>query len=554
MSHKVLGEVVQASALGLPEPSATELWYHCLPVGEESAVMASGHQFSVPAAGLVTLPADPRSAHVNQEHDRTQVVGQFSQFKETPKGIYGLVDFAPTSTGKDALVLASRGLRKGISVELTDVVIRAGKLLKGTLAHAAVTVNPSFGSATVMASAADVGEVTADLQDAAKLLNDAIAALLDEEPDDDDQNPPADPDEKKDPAPMPTEVKAARKAQTDALQTVLASLGSGTGTGQAAPVESPLTVLAKAQASLAGTSSNEVKAAALDQITQNDVFDVVNAPAYAGELWKGRKYAGRYLDLLLAAPMVSQTVQGWRWIKGKTPQVALWSPPSSGSPQTMNDIHSTEVKAESVTHKGFRIAGGQAVDRIHVDMPSAEWWSSYNGEATDDYARKLDGLVIAHITDPENVTAIELVGTLTTEERILEAIGAVIEFADPDYILLGWDLFVEMALGKKFDQSIAQASGGDATITLSAGHMGTSYLTIPVKAAPRSQVDQYGRILVGCKAANELQSLPGGPVRVEAQTITKGLIEHGVFGYHILRDIDARGVVEATATVPAAAV
>ena len=178
MSHKVLGEVVQASALGLPEPSETELWYHCLPVGEESAVMASGHQFSVPAAGLVTLPADPRSAHVNQEHDRTQVVGQFSQFKETPKGIYGLVDFAPTSTGKDALVLASRGLRKGISVELTDVVIRAGKLLKGTLAQAAVTVNPSFSSATVMASAADVGEVTPDLQDAAKLLNDAIAKLL----------------------------------------------------------------------------------------------------------------------------------------------------------------------------------------------------------------------------------------------------------------------------------------------------------------------------------------------------------------------------------------
>jgi len=542
MTHNVLGEVVTASAFNLPEPGENQKWYKILPIGEESAVMASGHQFTVPSADVVALPADPASAHVNQEHDRKNVVGNFAKFAKTPKAIFGLVDFAPTTSGKDALVLASRGLRKGISVELEGVVIKAGALLKSTLTHAAVTVNPSFGSATVMASAADVGEVTEDIEASVQAILDALAKLKDEPESKDSETPetPEIPAEEKE---TPVTVTASSPADVAA---VLASLGM---TGAAAPkAQDPLLVLASAQAtvSASGLHSATVTAAALDQITQGDVFDKVNPPAYAGELWKGRRYQGRYLDLVSEAPMVSQSVIGWRWVEGKTPEVALWSPPSSGTPATMNDIPTNEVKAEQVTHKGFRMAGGNAVDRIHSDMPSAEWWASYNLESTDDYARKLDALVIQHVTAAANTSALELAAGLSTEERILEGIGAAVEFSDPDYILLGWDLFKELALAKKFDQSTAMASGGEATITLASGKMSSSYLTIPVKASPRSQTDQFGRIIVGSKYANELQSLPGGPIRVEGQNISKGLIEHGVFGYHILRDIDRRGVVEVT--------
>lgn len=551
MSHKVLGEVVTASAFNLPEPGENQKWYQILPVGEQSAVMASGHQFTVPSADVVTLPADPVTAHVNQEHDRKKVVGNFAKFAKTTKAIFGLVDFAPTTEGKDALVLASRGLRKGISVELEDVAIKSGLLLKGTITNAAVTVNPSFGSAAVLASAADVGEVTDEVEAAVQTILDALAKLKDDADPETPETPETPTAEKETPVTV--------TASTPDMAAVLASLGiktDGTSTGPAAPKVDPLTVLATAQAqvSASGLHGPVVTAAALDQITQGDVFDKVNAPAYAGELWKGRRYQGRYLELASEAPMTAQSVVGWRWIEGKTPQVAVWSPPSSGSPATMNDIPTNEVKAEQVTHSGFRIAGGHAVDRIHVDMPSAEWWASYNLESTDDYARKLDAAMIAHITNTKYTSALELAAGLSTEERILEGIGAAVEFSDPDYILLGWDLFKELALGRKFDQSTAMASGGEATITLASGKMSSSYLTIPVKAAPRSQTAQNGRIIVGSKYANELQSLPGGPVRVDGQNIQKGLVEHGVFGYHILRDIDRRGVVEVTkAAAPAPA-
>ncbi|MDQ5821189.1 MAG: hypothetical protein M3540_07105 [Actinomycetota bacterium] len=536
MTIQVLGELVQASSADFPVENDRQKWYKLLPYGEESVVMASGHKFSVDGPGRVTLPADPGAAHVNVEHDRKRPAGKFSAFKDTATALFGRVTYANTTDGNDSLVLASEGLRKGISVELESAVIRAGKLLAGALSNSGLVVSPSFGSASVLAAAADIGEVTAD-----------IMAALDKLNSDNDEDPPKDPAAAPDPAkekePFVTASTAPGTTATPGIQgSVLAA-----ALGQAAPAgPSPLTVLAAAQAKLSapGLHSGTVTAAALDEITQGDVFDKVNAPAYAGELWKGRRYAGRYLDLLLEAPMVSQSVIGWRWVDGKTPKVARWSPPSSGAPATMNDIPTNEVKAEQVTHNGFRMAGGNGVDRIHVDLPSVEWWSSYNLESTDDYARKLDAEVIAHITAAANMSNFELPLATTTEERILEGIGAAVEFADPDYILLGWDLFKEMALAKKFDQSVAQASGGDATITLASGKMSTSYLTIQVKAAPRSLVDQNGRVIVGCKAANELQSLPGGPVRVEGMEIQKGRIDHGVFGYHILRDIDKRGVIE----------
>lgn len=537
MTIQVLGELVQASSADFPVENDRQKWYKLLPYGEESVVMASGHQFSVDGPGRVTLPADPGTAHVNEEHDRKRPVGKFSAFKDTAKALFGRVDYANTTAGNDSLVMASEGLRTGISVELESAVIRAGKLLAGALSNSGLVVTPSFGSAHVMAAAADIGEVTAE-----------IMAALDKLNSNNDEDPPKDPAE--DPAPStekePNPVTASTAPGTTATPGIQGSVLAA-ALGQAAPAgPSPLTVLATAQAKLSapGLHSGTVTAAALDEITQGDVFDKVNAPAYAGELWKGRRYAGRYLDLIMEAPMVSQSVIGWRWVDGKTPKVARWSPPSSGTPATMNDIPTNEVKAEQVTHTGFRMAGGNGVDRIHIDLPSAEWWASYNLESTDDYARKLDAEVIAHITATANMSSFELPLATTTEERILEGIGAAVEFADPDYILLGWDLFKELALAKKFDQSTAMASGGEATITLAAGKMNTSYLTIPVKAAPRSLTDQNGRVIVGCRAANELQSLPGGPIRVEGQEIQKGRIDHGVFGYHILRDIDKRGVIE----------
>jgi hypothetical protein len=524
---QVVGELVTASSAEFPVENDRQKWYKILPYGEQSAVMASGHQFSVDGPGRVTLPADPGTAHVNEEHDRKRPVGKFSQFKETVAGLFGRVDYSQTTAGNDALVLASEGLRTGISVELDSPVIRAGKFFQGVLTGAGAVVTPSFGSARVLAAAADIGEVTEAIEAALKLLNSPEGG--------ESENPPADPDKDKETPPVTATAVTPPATSAAVLAAALA--------GQAlTPAPNPVDTFLDHLATISSMSSPSVKAAALDQIIQPDLFDKTSQPEWSGEIWKGRRYLGRYLDLFTPATMKSQKVKGWRWITGKTPQVSVWTPPFSGG--TMNDIPTNEVAAEDAEWTGFRVAGGNKFDRIHFDFPDREWWQSYLNESTDDYARKLDAECIKFLTAPERLTALELSAAATTEEMMLEGIGLVTDFSNPGYILLGWSKFKELALAKKFDQSVAAASGGDMSVSLTNGAFTTTYMGIPVKAAGSSDVAATNRVIVGCKEANELQSLPGGPIRVEAQEIQKGAVEHGVFGYHMFRDLDKRGMVE----------
>jgi len=529
---KILGELVKASA------QDRTLRYKVLPFGEQSAVMSSGHQFSVDP-GAVELPADPTSAHINEEHDRTKPVGWFTSLEETADGIYGDVSVAETTAGNDALALASAGLRKGISVELDNLVIRGGKLLKGRLVAAALVVTPSFGTAA-LASALPIAEDEGDVADDLAAAADASAAAQ-------RKITPA-----QEAAPAAVETPATASAQqkettvtvtatpaADAAAAVAAASAAAQGTATAAaPSRGNLLALGAAMAAVSSPITQGVaKAAAMDQIIQSDVFDPTAVPEYVGELWKGRRYVGRYLDLVSEVPMVSQSVVGWRWIQGKTPQVARWTPSTGAS---MNDIPTNEVKAESKTYNGFRIAGGHQVDRIHVDLPNAEWWASYNEESADDYARKLDAEVIAHVTDPANLTALVLPAGTSTQKRLLRGIGQAIEFADPDHILIGWDIFEEMADEKMLDQRAISPQ----EFAQSGGAFHVSYLGITVKVAPYSLTSVAKKIQVGSKNANKLHSLPGGPIRVDAEEIQKASIQHGVFGYHILRPTDTRGSID----------
>lgn len=545
MKH-VLGELVLASA------QDRTLKYRVLPFGEQSAVMSSGHQFSV-EPGAVELPTDPSTVHVNEEHDRTRPIGRFTSLEEAPDGIYGTVTVADTTAGNDALALASAGLRKGISVEIGNLVIRGGKLLKGTLEAAALVVAPSFGSALALGSALPPAEDQGDLSDDLAAAAAAIAAAQERlappaqenTPDGGADSPPSGDTTATASTSTSTTKEGTMFKTAQAAQEAADAVATAAATATAAKAVNPLLALGSAlQAASSPLSGQVAKAAALDTIVQADVFDAVTVPDYVGELWKGRRYQGRYLDLVSDAPMVSQSVVGWRWIEGKTPQVARWTAPSSGG--TMNDIPTNEVKAESKTYNGFRIAGGHQVDRIHVDLPNAEWWASYNLESADDYARKLDAEIIAHVTDPANFSTVTLDAGATYEDQLLEGIGAAIEFADPDHILVGWNVFKFLALQKMLDQKavhpgeFAQANGA----------FKVSYLDIPLKVAPRSLTAVAEKVQVGSRYANVLHSLPGGPIRVDAEEIQKATVQHGVFGYHILRPTDTRGSIN-VAVAPA---
>lgn len=132
------------------------LEYLLLPFGEEGRTSAGRVTAS---KGSVTIPADHVVANI--EHDRSRPVATSIVIDETEAGLVASFTVLPTAAGNDLLVEVEAGVRPGISVEIDNPVIRAGKLLAGKLSGAGFVAQPAFPSALLVA--ADAGDLPEEL-------------------------------------------------------------------------------------------------------------------------------------------------------------------------------------------------------------------------------------------------------------------------------------------------------------------------------------------------------------------------------------------------------
>lgn len=131
------------------------LTYRLLPFGEPGRTNVGTITVQ---AGAVTVPEDVTGLPINLEHEYRKPVGRFTSVTETEDGLEATIRVARTRDGDDALTLAAEGLRTGISVEIDSPVIKAGRLIAGTLTGAGLVVRPAFENALLTAS--DMGEDT----------------------------------------------------------------------------------------------------------------------------------------------------------------------------------------------------------------------------------------------------------------------------------------------------------------------------------------------------------------------------------------------------------
>jgi len=489
------------------------------------------------SAGSVTVPADVTGLPVNEEHDYKRPVGNFVSVTETPAGLEAAVKIANTRAGDDALELAATGLRKGISVEISNPVIRAGKLVAGALDAAGLVVKPAFPEALLMA--ADVGELAADAQAVA----DAAQALADNlKPDDAAGEPPAGNEPPAAPV-TATDKDTMNPELLAALQALVADKSKPAGlTASTLVIEPPKpSALDSLTASLAGMGTitdPRLMAANLDTITQADVFDKVSTPDYVGELWQARTYAARYMPLVKPEPLTSGIVEGWQFVAGKTPQVNDWAPAYSGTipNETMNDVPTNEVAAEIKTWNAARLAGGHRIDRIHKDLPTPGFWEAYLRESTDDFARKLDGKVLTHLDTTNTAKTAAGNDAASAWAKLVFGASWVCEVALPTYAVVGNDLYRELLNTTQLENlSLLNSSLGLEEGTIA------NFKIVP---APISNTAMNGKVIVGAGSATSLHTLPGGPVRVDGVEVQKGALDHGVFGYYVVRTPDVRGVVK----------
>lgn len=463
--------------------------YRLLPFGEEG--YPSTGKLTV-EAGTLTIPADISQLPINMEHDYKRPVGRFVSITETEEGINASVRIAKTSEGDDALILAAEGLRTGISVEISDYVIRAGKLIKGILAGAGLVVYPAFESAQ-LAVASDHGDLEEELSESNR---------------DTESNE------------MPNEEKETLMAENN--EVVPDGRLNANNSGSKLEFNPETVARFFAEEGKAGAQKME---AAFALQTFQPTYDVTHQPQWLGEVWSKRAYTRRFVPLLQQGTLTSWRAEGFRITN--LPTVAPWA----GAPA---EVHSSTASVEVVTSEANNLAGGYSLDRRYLDLGSASFIDVMYRGAVEDYARKTDAIALAQIIDAagETTPVAAPVGEVDVLDSVLVGARQLLSTdRSPSFALVPADSYYEMALSRGADNRLNYLNN---TASLTEGNV-AGFRVIPVAGLEN--------VIVGTSDAATFYEL-AGVVRVSALDIQHGIVSEAVHGYWAFLLNDEGGFVQ----------
>ncbi|MBD8077692.1 hypothetical protein [Cellulosimicrobium arenosum] len=466
------------------------LEYLLLPYGEEGRTSAGRVTAS---AGTLDVPDE---IVANMEHDGTRPVAKSAYLREEDDGLRAGFHVAETTAGNDLLVEAAEGLRTGISVEIDNPVIRAGRLLSGALTGAGFVTTPAFPSALLVAS--DAGEIEDETED---------------QHDTEGTEPEANNTEEE--ADVPTETENT----TATVPAGSLAARRNENTGPKTPND-----LFRLMANAHKTGGTKGLTAALSDIVPGDILGQ-EQPQYVGELWDGKAYERKIVPLFNHANLTSYNVQGWRWVT--RPAVAAYAGNKTAVP-------SNAVETEQVSISAERIAGAHDIDRKFRDFNDAEFFAAYFAAMTESYARVSDTSVAADILAVATDVTADAVPTdvPTGLSYIVDGALAVLAATDtmPTFALVPLNLWKGMLLTPR-DKTLEYLNSALGFEEGSTGGFRIQPSTVVTDA-----------VLVGTKSAATVHELSGSPIRVEAVDVANGGIDAGLFGYYATNIHDAEGL------------
>lgn len=319
-------------------------------------------------AGSVKVPEDVASLEVNEEHDFRSQIGKFTRVEETPRGLEATIRIVNTSRGNDALVLAAEGLRTGISVEIAEPVIRAGRLISGRLTGAGLVVRPAFSNARL--TAADCGDI-----------------------------------EKESPVDNETNLEAAEVSPVQAAPITASNLRADLGS---------ITF----NAYKTGVS---IQAALADQLASDDLGKAYIKDQEVGELFEAHKSERPLVEAIGVKPLTSIFVTGTK--KARTFAVADWNGNKTELPTgkftTSRENWAAKMKAVGVD-----------IDITLLEFGSEEVISDLYAQAVDSYIEQTETemvtLLSAEATAVTGTTS--AVAAVNKAAEVLGGIGARMSF------------------------------------------------------------------------------------------------------------------------------
>jgi hypothetical protein len=489
-------------------------------------------------ASSLTIPEDVTSLAVNVEHDPKTPVGRFARIEATAAGLEADVRFLATRAGDDALTEAREGVRRGISVEVDNPVIRQGQMRAGLLSGAGVCVEPAYPSALMVAS--DAGELPDYLADTESTSESTEEVVIDgvtyvrkttsnyktettpkeRSKGDDDAEQSAEEEEE-----MGNSLTAAAPAQAP-----LGLHAAGNATEKKGPQS--LGAFSKMLASAFQSGGENKMLAALTDITHDDgdndgdgLGEITAPQGWLGNVWNEALYERVFIPLIASGTLTSWREQGFRW--ATKPTVAPYAGNKAAVP-------STGMTATPVTYGTQRWANAADIDRRYVDFGDSDLIASWIEANVDSYKEVTD------LDVGSKIIAGASAGTWSAVVGVPDAISAIVQLSlqliaarlQPSFAIVGLDVYEPLLYVKKDDVS--------AFLTESFGLK--NGLLDKVTIVPTSEAAYLGNVVVGDGRTIRFKEMGGVPIRVEAENIGNGGRDIGVFGYTSFQQLKPGGV------------
>ena len=464
------------------------------------------------SAGALTL-AD-KLDQLTLEHASKLGVADFVGFEEKPDGLHCSVRYLDTPLGNAALAEYDAGTRTGLSVEVDQPVIVAGKLTAGKVTGGSQVETPAFTSAKLAAAelgdAPDMGEPPAVPEvviDGAELP--AVTAV-EVTPQQitittTDAAPPADKETPMAAAQVQNPVLAPKTPKPDiSPDTLYATLAQGFATGQ---------------------QGTKLEAALTDIVPANILG--IEQPQYIGQIWSGQPYERRIIPCFDHSDLTSFTISGWDW--GTAPTVGLYA-------GNKTDIPSGPVTTVPKPGVLQRIAGGHDIDRKYRDFSNTEFWESYFRKMAESYAKVSDTYIRDQIVANIGAGAQRVhLATAGMPAGVPAALAMIVKASMKmldDLNTLPTVAFVTSDLweGLFYTQQQQVLAYLTESLSLTEGQV-AGFKIVPVPVGSLTSGAWVGKVVVAHKSAFNVYELPGSPIRVSAEDVAKGGVDEALFGY-----------------------
>ena len=324
--------------------------------------------------------------------------------------------------------------------------------------------------------------------------------------------------------------------------------------------------------------------AALTDIVYSDSGADISVPAWSGELWSGVGYDPIWTPLFNSGTMTALTGRGWRFTT--KPEIEDYAGDKA-------EIPSNDVETEDSTWTGARMAVGHDFDRAFFDFPSEGYFTGYLNAVRESWAKKLDAKVRAYVLAQDvPVTRTVAISTTNADATVTAPAGAITS-EDVGATITGTGIpasttILSVTNATTFELSANATATGTPTATV--GVQSSSLLKAASRAVRQLRRAQVGKatfvvvndddfeslfdltnmdvpaylekllglspenfvqdqnlpsgtVIAGVRQAATVRTLPGSPIRVEAQNLTRAGVDEAFFGYWAIEEHHTSGIV-----------